>query len=141
MMLTNKLEKNWEAATADQRVAAITRAKEMMANLVHYQSGRRYYTDDVERLAAELLPEARTGDNARQAGDANITVHHLFEVLYEFTKSPTEAEWLRDWLRRMKTDHLSDDAITEKMIMVLFDGVLGRGDWPWEKNIGFRVVR
>jgi|SRR5580765_1514810 len=132
MMLTNKLEKTWEAATHDQRVAAIIRAKDILANMVHYQGGHRYYTDDVERLAAELLPEPiEVVGNERQAENPHVNNHHLFEVLYEFTASPAEGQKLREWVDGMKAGHMDDDAITKKMVFALYDGLFGRMDWPW----------
>ena len=52
-MLTIALEEVWDRQTQSMKDSATVKAQEILANLVHYQSGKSYYTDDVERLAAE----------------------------------------------------------------------------------------
>lgn len=52
------LEKVWEASTTAEKEAALEKAAKILGNLIHYPPTRdkkRYYTDDVQLIAAELL--------------------------------------------------------------------------------------
>jgi hypothetical protein len=54
-MLDTKLQAAFSQATVAERSAALDLASKILANLVHYQGRKSHYTDDIQRLAAELL--------------------------------------------------------------------------------------
>jgi hypothetical protein len=55
-MLTADLDKIWQAASSEERNAAVIRAKRILENLVYYPA-RKNSKDDVQFLAASLLSE------------------------------------------------------------------------------------
>jgi hypothetical protein len=54
-MLTPPIEQTWYNVSEQERQLMLKLAKHIIGNMVHYQGSKRYYHDDLERIAAELL--------------------------------------------------------------------------------------
>lgn len=115
-MLTTKLEQLWEKTSAETRIQAITEARVILGNLVHYPTQpKNYYTDDVERLAAELLAFRDTPIPV-SLRDTKLTIHTKFlverQLLMDLLCTAVEGGsnyWAKfsDAQRTIKFDYLS----------------------------------
>ena len=61
-----RLESAWRWASEEEQEAALLMAKNLMANLVHYQGSKRFYDDDQKRIAAEFIWMKRANEAERR---------------------------------------------------------------------------